>query len=216
MIEILAPAEHRPVSTLTAPDRPACESARRTTRVAYTALGWVVLFFAFHVYWYLGGSFASPGKMPGLVPHSLAHWIFAVVEGPAWPLGAFVCLAIARGWAHGRLAKPVAILVRLGAVILVLRGGLGVVDDLIRAAGVRTGISGISTKQATGTAHLTWSYWAIETYFLIGGVIFTWLAIRQRQHRRSHARRADAAPAAAASGRDRPYGVTFLQDRSAR
>ncbi len=162
-----------------------CRRAGRTTRAAYTALGWAVLFFAFHVYWYLGGSFASPGKLPGLAPHSLGHWIFAVLEGPAWPVGVFVCLAIARGWANGRLAKPVAILVRLGAVILVLRGGPGVVDDLCRAGGVRTGISGISTKSATGTAHLTWSWWAIDTYFLIGGMIFTWLAIRQRQDRQS-------------------------------
>lgn len=78
-----------------------------------------------------------------------------------------------------------AVLVWLGAVILDLRGGFGVIDNLFRAAGVRTGISGISTKQATGSSHLTWSWWAIDPYFLAGGVIFTWLAVRYRQHRRS-------------------------------
>ena len=67
----------RPLRALparTAPDRAAGESARRVTRAAYPALGWVVLFFACHVYRYLGGSFASPGKLPGR-PHSLAAWI---------------------------------------------------------------------------------------------------------------------------------------------
>jgi hypothetical protein len=127
-----------------------------------------------------------------------------------------VAAAISRGWAGGCLVKPVAILVRLGAVILVLRGGPGVVDDLTRAAGVRTGITGLSTKQTTGMAHLTWSGWAIDTYFLIGGVIFTWLAIRQRQHRRSRARRAHVAPAAAGSARNRapPHHFPSGQERA--
>ena len=97
------PASQPAMTTRTAPDRAAGESARRTTRAAYTALGWVVLFFAFHVYWYLGGSFASPGKLPG-GPHTLLAWIFEVFVTGAFPLGAFVCLAIARGWARDRPA----------------------------------------------------------------------------------------------------------------
>jgi hypothetical protein len=74
-------------------------------------------------------------------------------------------------------------LVWLGGAILDLRGVGGVVDDLTRAAGVRTGIVGLTTMQTTGIAHLTWDWWAIDSYFLMGGLIFTWLAIRQRQHR---------------------------------
>jgi hypothetical protein len=144
-----------------------------------------VVFVGFHIYWYLGGSFVSPGKLPGLTPHSLVGWIFQVTEGGAWVLGFLVPLAISRGWAHGHVTKPMEILVWLGAGILVLRGGFGVIDNLTRAAGVRTGISGISTKQATGTSHLTWSWWPIEIYFLAGGMIFTWLGIRYRRHRRS-------------------------------
>ncbi len=70
--------------------------ARRTTRAAHTALCWVVLFFAFHVYWYLGGSFASPGELPG-ASHPIIAWVVGVVVDAALPLGAFVCLAIGRG-----------------------------------------------------------------------------------------------------------------------
>lgn len=179
----------------------------RCIRAAQVALGWVVVFVGFHIYWYLGGSFASPGKLPG-TPHSLIEWTFQVFVVGTVVLGFLVPLAISRGWAGGRLAKPLAILVWLGSVILVLRGGSGVVDDLTRAAGVRTGITGLSTRQTTGMAHVTWPGWAIDSYFLIGGLIFTWLAIRQRQHRQSRARLAHAAPAAAGSARDRPHRVS--------
>jgi hypothetical protein len=34
----------------------------------------VVVFFAFHVYRYLGGSFGLNGELPGLVPDSVAGW----------------------------------------------------------------------------------------------------------------------------------------------
>ena len=181
------------MTTRTAPDRTAGESARRTTRAAYTALGWVVAFFACHVYWYLGGSFASPGKLPG-GPHTLLAWIFEVFVAGAFPLGAFVCLAIARGWARGRLALPAAALVWAGCVLLLLRGGAGVLDDLTRATGLLpNGLTGLSTKDTTGTADLRWSGWAIDIYFLAGGIIFGLLAVHyRRQQACSHD---DARPA---------------------
>jgi hypothetical protein len=156
-------------------------------RVAYAALAWVVVFFAFHVYWYLGGTLASPfesGEQPGLVPDSVGGWIFAMFETPAWPLGAWVCLAIARGWLRGRMRRAALFVVRLGCAALVLRGAAGLIDDLTRASGLLpNGISGISTESATGSTHVTASYWAIETYFLAGGLIFGLLGFRYRQAR---------------------------------
>lgn len=176
----------RSASSSAAPVRAARAPAGQTISAAYAALGWVVLFFALHVYWYLGGSFASPGKIP-LLPHTLMAWIFAVLEGPAWPIGAFVCLAIARGWARGPLARAAPAIVWFGCVLLLLRGGAGIIDDLARATGLlRNGLSGISTKDATGAAHLRWSIWAIEAYFLVGGVIFGVLAVRYRASQRTH------------------------------
>ena len=159
------------------------DSTRLPVRVAYAALAWVVVFFAFHIYWYAGGSFASPGKLPAS-SHPLMATIFGGFEAPAWPIGAYVCLAIARGWPRGRMRRAALIVVWLGCAVLVVRGGAGLIDDLTRASGVLTnGLSGISTKQATGTAHLTWSYWAIETYFLAGGLLFGLLAHRYRPPR---------------------------------
>ncbi len=172
------------------PDAAVGKRARRTTCAAYTALGWVVLFFSFHVYWYLGGSLASPGELPPLMPgtHSaaagsaharvqLVAWIVEVPVDSAWPLGALVCLAIARGWARGRLARATKALVWIGCVVLLLRGGSGILDDVTRAAGLLpNGITGLSLKATTGHAHLRWADWTIDAYFLAGGIIFWLLA----------------------------------------
>jgi hypothetical protein len=79
-------------------------------------------------------------------------------------------------------------LVWLGGVLLLLRGGSGVVDDLTRLTGLfPNGISGISTQEATGTTdpYVLWSGLAIDAYFVAGGIIFTWLAVRHRQCRQT-------------------------------
>lgn len=152
--------------------------ARLPVRLAYAALAWVVVFFAFHISWYLGSSFASPGELPGL-PHSPVGWVFEVLVDAAWPLGVWVCLAIARGWPRGGLRRAASIVVWLACVVLVLRGAAGLIDDLTRATGLLpNGLTGLSTEQTTGVAHLTWSGWAIDAYFFAGGLLFGVLAYR--------------------------------------
>jgi hypothetical protein len=162
------------------------DSARLPVRVAYAALAWVVVFFAFHVYWYLGGSFGLNGELPGLVPDSVVGWIFEVPVVAAWPLGAWVCLAIARGWPRGRMRRVALIAVWLGCTVLVVRGGAGLIDDLTRAVGLLpNGITGLSHKQTMGGAYYRsasalWSGNVTDGYFLAGGIIFGLLAIRYR------------------------------------
>jgi aminoglycoside 6'-N-acetyltransferase I len=179
------------VSHASSIDREAAKRpARRTVHAAYTALGWVVLFFAFHIYWYLGGSLASPGELPPLTPGAhpaaagsmharvqLVAWIVEVPVDSAWPIGAWVCLAIARGWARGRLVRVTRSLVWVGCVVLLLRGAGGIVDDVTRASGLLpNGITGLSTEATTGHVRLRWADWTIDTYFLAGGLIFWLLA----------------------------------------
>lgn len=159
-----------------------------------------MLFFAFHVYWYLGGSLASPGELPPLLPHStagdssaharvlLVAWIVEVPVDSAWPIGALVCLAIARGWARGRLARIAQTLLWVGCVVLLLRGGSGILDDLTRASGLLpNGITGLSLKATTGHAHVRWADWTIDAYFLAGGIIF-WLLATLHRKQPTHAR----------------------------
>jgi hypothetical protein len=114
-----------------APDTVTDNHSQHTTWVAYLGLGWVVVFFAFHLYWYLGGSFASPGDLPD-APHALIAWMFSIIVAAAFPLGALVCLAMARGWSRGRLGPAVKGLVWVGCVLLLLRGAAGILDDLTR------------------------------------------------------------------------------------
>jgi hypothetical protein len=165
---------------------PHCDDLPRI-RAAHVALGWVLVFIGFHIYWYLGGSFGGPGKLPGW-PHAFIGWAFSVLVDGAFALGLLVPWAISRGRGFGRLAQPIGVLVWLGGVLLLLRGGSGVVDDLTRLTGLfPNGISGISTQEATGTTdpYVLWSGLAIDAYFLGGGVIFTWLAVRYRQCRQA-------------------------------
>jgi len=203
-ISTTLPAADAPATQAAAADR----SVRRTAYAAYTALGWVVLFFSFHIYWYLGGSLASPGELPPLTPgtHSAAgsaqarvQLVAMIVEVPvdsAWPIGAWVCLAIARGWARGRLARVTKALVWVGCVVLLLRGGSGILDDVTRATGLLpTGITGLSIKATTGHDQLRWADWTTDAYFLAGGIIFWRLATLHRKQptRPRNSRGTDAA-----------------------
>jgi hypothetical protein len=123
----------------------------RCIRPVRVALGWVVVFVGFHIYWYLGGSAGSPGRLPGW-PHSLIGWTVNVLVDGTFALGLLVPWAISRRRALGRLARPIGALVWLGGMLLLLRGGTGLVDDLTRVAGILpNGISGLSTQQTTGT-----------------------------------------------------------------
>jgi hypothetical protein len=93
-------------------------------------------------------------------------------------------------WGCRRLARPAGVLAWTGSTLLLLRGGAGIVDDLTRATGILpNGLTGLTVTETTGTtsAYAVWSGRAIDAYFLIGGIIFTWLALRHRQFR--HTRR---------------------------
>jgi hypothetical protein len=155
--------------------------------VAYAAFAWVVFFFAFHVYCYAGGSLASPGSSvaggwQGLVPHTMLGWITGLLGLLAWPLGAWMCLAIGRGWPQGRIRRAALIVVSLGCTVLVLRGGAGLIDDLTRAVGLLpNGITGFSHKETMGAAYyrsasVLWSNNVIDAYFFAGGLLFGVLA----------------------------------------
>jgi hypothetical protein len=156
-------------------------------RAAYAALAWVVVFAAFHVYWYLGGSFGLGGELPSLVPDSVAGWIGEVLEVVPWLLGPWVCLAIALGWLSGRMRRAALIVVWLGCTVLILRGAAGLIDDLTRAVGLLpNGITGLSHKQTMGAAYYRsasalWSGNVTDGYFLAGGIIFGLLGCRYRQ-----------------------------------
>jgi hypothetical protein len=159
-------------------------------RTAYAALAWVVVFAAFHVYWNLGGSFGVGGEgYTGGAKLKVVGWIVEVLAVAAVPLGLWVSLAIARGWAQGKTRRGAAIIVWLACTVLVVRGGAGLIDDLTRAVGLLpNGITGLSHKQTMGAAYYRsasaiWSANITDGYFLTGGIIFSLLGWRYRPYR---------------------------------
>jgi hypothetical protein len=159
-------------------------------RTAYTALAWVVVFAAFHVYWNLGGSFGVGGEgYVGGAKLRVVGWIVEVLAVTAVPLGVWVSLAIARGWPQGKTRRAAAIIVWLACTVLVLRGAAGLIDDLTRAVGLLpNGITGLSHKQTMGAAYYRsasaiWSANITDGYFLAGGIIFGLLSCRYRPSR---------------------------------
>ncbi len=163
------------------------DSVRPPVRLAYAALAWVVVFATFHLYWYLGGSFGVGGEgYTGGAKLEVVGWLVEVLAVIAFPLGAWVSLAIARGWPRGRMRGAAAIIVWLACAVLVLRGGAGLIDDLTRAVGLLPdGITGLSHKQTMGAAYYRsasaiWSGNITDGYFLTGGLTFGAVAHRYR------------------------------------
>jgi hypothetical protein len=171
-------------------DHPSPSKQLSPVRTAYTALAWVIFFFAFHIYWNLGGSFGVGGEgYVGGAKLKVVGWIVEVLAVTAVPLGVLVSLAIARGWPQGKTRRAAAIIVWLACTVLVVRGAAGLIDDLTRAVGLLpNGITGLSHKQTMGAAYYRsasaiWSANITDGYFLGGGIIFGLLGCRYRPPR---------------------------------
>lgn len=156
--------------------------AARATGTAWVAFGWVVAFLAAHVYWYAGGQLGRAGDLPPLVPGSVGGWVFEIGVVAAFPVGAAACLAVAR--ARGVPRRIAAVVVWTGAVVLAVRGGAGLVDDLLRAGGAAGGLTGMSIADVTGTTRPSaaelWSGRATDAYFTVGAALFALLGFRSR------------------------------------
>jgi hypothetical protein len=159
-------------------------------RTAYTALAWVIVFAAFHVYWNLGGTFGVGGEgYVGGAKLKIVGWIVEVLAVAAVQLGVWVSLGIARGWPSGKTRRAAAIIVWLAVTVLVVRGAAGLIDDLTRAVGLLpNGITGLSHEQTMGGAYYRstsaiWSANITDGYFLAGGIIFGLLGCRYRPSR---------------------------------
>jgi hypothetical protein len=104
-------------------------------------------------------------------------WIFTVVTGGMFAAGFAVPSALASQWGR-RL--PRRLLVRMmwaGAIVLLLRGGSGLVDDVVRFSGLYGGgLTGLSTRDVLNSAHPSThtklSTVAIDSIFFVGGVLF--------------------------------------------
>ena len=121
----------------------------------WCALECAALFTAMHVYWYLGGTLGlgdAPDALPPLVPSSSAGWIFEIVVVLMFAAGLGVPMALLRGTPDGKRRRLLAALMWTGAVLLVARGGTGLLDDAVRQSGLSDGgITGLSYERTLGT-----------------------------------------------------------------
>ncbi|HET6168019.1 MAG TPA: DUF3995 domain-containing protein [Marmoricola sp.] len=153
--------------------------ARAATRAALAAFWWALAFTGLHAYWFAGGRIGfgdQADPLPGW-PSSVGGWTFEVVVLVMFAAGLVVPLAFTRRWG---LCCPRALLLwlmRIGAAVLLARGGSGLVDDVLRFSGlVRGGLTGLSNQDVLGSAHPTTvtklSTVAIDLVFVVGGVLF--------------------------------------------
>jgi hypothetical protein len=153
----------------------------RLSRVAgYAAWTWVMAFIAIHFYWYLGGRIGHPNPLPN-ASRNVFTVVFTVVVIALFVAGTVVPLASVRPWGHVMPRWMLLSALWAGCAILLLRGGAGVVDELLRVTGLSsTGLTGLTREEVTGltdpSAAVLWSGRAIDAYFLLGGILFGFAA----------------------------------------
>jgi Protein of unknown function (DUF3995) len=150
----------------------------RAAWAGYAAFAWVVVFFAFHVYWEFGGRFGFGDQTDPLPERggSIAAWLFTVLTLLAFPVGALVALATVQSWGRKIPRRLLLSLLWAGFLVLVLRGGGSMLEDLLQATGVlQDGFTGLSQEQVRGpnpSAYTIWSARGIDAVFLLGGILF--------------------------------------------
>ncbi|MER6944318.1 DUF3995 domain-containing protein [Nonomuraea sp. NPDC000554] len=173
---------------------------RAGTRAGYATWAWVLVFIAFHVYWYLGGRFGHPGPLP-----EVSFDVFGVVVTAMFVVGAVIPLAAVQSWGRAIPRRLLVAALWTGCAVLTLRGLTGILDDVLRTTGLGPdGLTGLTIEQVTGTAHpgpdIIWSGRATDACFTLGGLLFALTAQATRaarapespeaqERRAAHARR---------------------------
>jgi Protein of unknown function (DUF3995) len=144
---------------------------RMTTTTARHAFTWTAVFIVWHAYWALGGDFGF-GDREAEIPD--AGWLFTLVVSSMFAAGIAVPLAVMRGVGPRRL---LAGLLWAGAAVLAARGLSGLLDDALRFSGLaETGLTGLTNEDVLGSAHPSaytiWSTVAIDSFFVMGGLLF--------------------------------------------
>jgi hypothetical protein len=148
------------------------ERARRTApatawarRAGFVACAWMTVFAGFHAYWALGGTLGLP---PGqsLVDNT-PLFVIDLIAIPMNLVGALGALALVQNWG---LAFPRRFVLCGGwgcALLMVAHAAPAMVDLVIYLAGQRD-------KPLTGDERF--SVLLYEPYWMLGGILFTFLA----------------------------------------
>jgi hypothetical protein len=157
----------------------ASASPAAAARATVWALAWAAAFVALHGYWALGGrvGFGDQTDPIPVTTDSAAGWVFTLVVAAMFCCGLAVPSALLRPWGLRVPRRLLLVLMWIGAVVLTARGGMGLLDGLLRALGMDNGLTGLSYETTLGdafpSAYTLWSAAAIDAIFLAGGVLFT-------------------------------------------
>lgn len=152
-------------------------------RASLAAFWWAVGFTAMHVYWFAGGRVGfgdQADPLPGW-PTSVGGWLFEVVVWTMFAAGLLVPIALIRSRGAGIPHRLLVSLAGAGAVVLLARGGSGLLDDVLRFGGLaQGGLTGLSDKEVLGSAHPSayteLSTVGIDAIFMVGGLLFARVA----------------------------------------
>jgi hypothetical protein len=152
---------------------------RATARAANWAFYWTVAFIALHAYWYLGGRVGVGDQADALpaAPTSLGDWIYSLVVYGMFAAGPRGTQRPCAAWGRRVPRRLLVWSMWIGCLVLVARGGSGLLDDGLRFTGlVESGLTGLSNKDVLGSAHPSThtmlSTVAIDSIFLAGGLLF--------------------------------------------
>lgn len=141
---------------------------RSVRALGWACTAWCLVFAAPHVYWAVGGR-AGLGAEAAAADAALATWWFAAYNVVATVLalvGAWLAPALAQGW-PGPLRRWWHPVVTAAAVLLLVRGAIGLVGLALAAAG-----EGIDSPVVL---------LAVEPWFVLGGLLFGALALASRR-----------------------------------
>ncbi|MGW9176945.1 hypothetical protein [Streptomyces decoyicus] len=162
-----------------APAASARQLRRRTAFWAYAAFGWLTASFVWHLWMGIDYRSAMGGQ------DSVPVWGFLAYDGLITAMsavGAVLAPATVRPW--GRRLPPwtVALPLRFGAVLLVVRGVPGLVEDLTMVTGLTPyGLLGLAERPADLSSGEFWTDMAINAYFFVGAVVLLPLAVLHRR-----------------------------------
>lgn len=112
---------------------------RRAAWVGYAACAWVFLFAIAHFYWALGGCAGFPVEACEAGLSNTWFLAYDLVAGVLCVLGAVIALALVRPWGRMISRRTLLVLAWIGGGALLMRGVVGLVQDVLIVAGPGNG-----------------------------------------------------------------------------
>ncbi|MEV0371047.1 hypothetical protein AB0I10_14620 [Streptomyces sp. NPDC050636] len=158
---------------------------RRIAFWAYAAFGWLTASFVWHVW--MGIDYRN-AMGDGATDHA-PLWVFLAYDAlivVMSAVGAALALATVRPWGRRLPGRLLLLPLWFGAILLVVRGGPGLVENITTATGLTPrGLLALEEQPIDVGSADFWTGMVINTYFFVGAVLMLPLAVLARRGRRA-------------------------------